>query len=100
MRPVICNGVQYDADKLPKNVKAEDCVPADEWFAQNRKVVSSQPAVTSTPEPEVPDAGTAPVPDDTAANSADETPEGPAEPKPAEPEPEPAAPKAPKRRGR
>lgn len=84
MRPVIYNGVQYDADKLPKHVPADEIVPADEWFAQNRKSGGSRPAATTPTE--VPDTGTAPVPNDT------ETP-GPVVEKA-------AAPKTSKRRGR
>lgn len=37
MRLVICDGVQYDADNLPPHVDASQCVPVDQWFAENRK---------------------------------------------------------------
>ena len=37
MRLVIYKGVQYDADNLPAHVDAREAVPADEWFAQNRR---------------------------------------------------------------
>lgn len=35
-RLVICNGIQYDADRLPVGVDASTCMSADEWFAANR----------------------------------------------------------------
>lgn len=36
MRLVICDGIQYDADNLPAYVDASKCVPADQWFRENR----------------------------------------------------------------
>ncbi|MBP7930887.1 MAG: hypothetical protein KBF43_12655 [Dermatophilaceae bacterium] len=53
MRLVIANGIQYDADNLPAHVNAEDCVPAEQWFADNAvgrvpaEVV--EPVITPTP---------------------------------------------------
>jgi hypothetical protein len=44
MKLVIHNGVQYDADNLPKGVNPADCVPADEWFEQNRVTAGDRPA--------------------------------------------------------
>lgn len=82
MRPVIHDGVQYDADKLPRHVRAEDCVPADEWFAQNRRSGDSHPVAASTPATEVPDTGTAPVPNDTPTPGALVTSEAVVEPEP------------------
>mgnify|MGYP003382517785 CR=1 FL=1 len=35
MRLVIANGAQYDADNLPPHIDAADCVPAEQWFAEN-----------------------------------------------------------------
>lgn len=34
---VICDGVQWDSEKLPAGIDPKKCVPADEWFAKNRK---------------------------------------------------------------
>lgn len=43
MRLVICDGFQYDADRLPPHVDAAKCVPAEEWYAQQRKPAQSAP---------------------------------------------------------
>ena len=43
MRLVICDGFQYDADRLPPHVDAAKCVPAAEWYAQQRKPTQSAP---------------------------------------------------------
>lgn len=48
MRLVICDGIQYDAEKLPRGVDASRCMPADEWFAKNRK---TKPVPVDEPEP-------------------------------------------------
>jgi len=44
MALVICDGVQYDDRRLPEHVNPKRCVPAEEWFRQNR---------TGAPTPEV-----------------------------------------------
>jgi hypothetical protein len=53
VRLVICGGVQYDADKLPASVDASKCVPADQWFAENRKPPKA-PAAAAESEPTKP----------------------------------------------
>jgi len=52
MRLVIANGIQYDADNLPAHVNAEDCVPAEQWFAENAVGrVTVEAAEPATPAP-------------------------------------------------
>lgn len=51
MRLVICDGIQYDADRLPRHVDASKCVPADEWFAKNRTSKADSPAGKAIAEP-------------------------------------------------
>lgn len=33
---VVWNGCQWPADRLPAGVELADCVPVDDWFAQQR----------------------------------------------------------------
>ena len=38
----VWNGAQYPADRLPEGVDVKDCVPVDDWYAQQR-VVAPKP---------------------------------------------------------
>ncbi|WP_036828699.1 hypothetical protein [Phycicoccus jejuensis] len=79
MRPVIHQGVQYDADNLPKHIDASEVVPAEQWFQENR---DAGPARREPIPDELPDPQGTPAPNDTPTPGEPVTSEAVVEPEP------------------